>query len=80
MNSYLFLHFTRTIIYPSKISPKATPNPAWFFVTCFIATISHTFIQVHYLANLHQPTDPSIVTIIGKKHTKNSAKFVKFEK
>lgn len=54
-----------TIIYPSKISPKATPQTLWFFILMVLITTFHGFIQSHHLLNVHT-VNVSYATYFGK--------------
>ncbi|KAG4069688.1 hypothetical protein HA402_014711 [Bradysia odoriphaga] len=57
-------YFNRTIIYPSKISPKATPQTLWFFLLMVLITTLHGFIQSHHLLNVHTAS-VTYVTYLG---------------
>lgn len=61
----------RSVIYPSKISDKATPCPLWFFLFVTLATTLLAFVQSHHLLNLHPLGAPSIGTFIGNDSAHN---------
>jgi len=61
---HLIHYFNRTIIYPSKISPNATPQTLWFFLLMVPTTTLHGLIQSHHLLNVHS-VDISYLTYFG---------------